>query len=251
VLGIERDPAMAELLPASMSGEPGAERFALANADFRNLGEILAARGIDAVDGVLFDLGLSSYHLDRGERGFSFARDEPLDMRFDPASGAPNAADLLRDEEVRELTRIFGELGEERFASRIARTVAARRRERPIATTAELLAAVERSLPPAVRWRAARHAARVFQGLRIAVNDELGAIREALPQAARALRPSGRLVVISFHSLEDRIVKHFFRNQERDGDLRILTKKPIQPDEREIAANSRAASAKLRAAEKI
>ena len=251
VLGIERDPAMAELLAASMNGEPGADRFALANADFRNLGEALAARGIDAVDGVLFDLGLSSYHLDRGERGFSFARDEPLDMRFDPSSAAPTAADLLRDEDVRELTRIFGALGEERFASRIARTVAARRREKPIATTADLLAAVERSLPPAVRWRAARHAARVFQGLRIAVNDELGAIEDALPQAVAALRPGGRIVIISFHSLEDRLAKHFLRDRERAGELRILTKKPVQPDEAEIAANSRAASAKLRAAEKL
>lgn len=146
---------------------------------------------------------------------------------------------------------MFREYGEERFASRIARTIVARRRESRIDTSGQLFAAIQAALPANTRWRAARHAARIFQALRIATNDELDAITEALPQALAALAPQGRLLVISFHSLEDRLVKNFMRDQQRAGRVRLITRKPIAPTEEEIAANPRSASAKLRVAERI
>jgi 16S rRNA (cytosine1402-N4)-methyltransferase len=252
VLGIDRDPQLIGALRERLADAIAAGRLHLATASFAALGELLAANGLTTVDGVLFDLGLSSFHLDASGRGFSFARDEPLDMRFDPTDGAhETAADILASRDADALTALFRTYGEERFASRIARTIVARRRQAPLRSTGELLAAVEQSLPPHVRWRAGRDAARVFQALRIAANDELEAVAAALPQALAALAPGGRLVVISFHSLEDRQVKHFFRAAQHAGHLRILTKRPVQPSPAEVAANPRAASAKLRAAERM
>jgi 16S rRNA (cytosine1402-N4)-methyltransferase len=252
VLGIDRDPEAIAAVGARLAEPLGAGRLLLANASFATLAEQIAARQLPPVDGVLFDLGLSSHHLDSSGRGFSFQRDEPLDMRFDPTDDdCASAADLLADSDADELAEIFRTYGEERFASRIARTVVARQREQPIRTTRQLLAAVEQSLPPATRWRAGRDAARIFQALRIAANRELDAVDAALPQAVAALAPGGRLVVISFHSLEDRLVKHFLRAEAQAGRVRLLTKKPLPPSDAEIAVNSRAASAKLRAAEKL
>ncbi|MDX2169417.1 MAG: 16S rRNA (cytosine(1402)-N(4))-methyltransferase RsmH [Deltaproteobacteria bacterium] len=252
VLGIDRDPDAIAAVTARLAEPLAGGRLLLANASFATLAEQIAARRLPPVDGVLFDLGLSSHHLDRSGRGFSFQRDEPLDMRFDPTDDdCASAADLLADCDVDELTEIFRTYGEERFASRIARTVVARQREQPIRTTRQLLAAIEQSLPPATRWRAGRDAARIFQALRIAANRELDAVEAALPQAVAALAPGGRLVVISFHSLEDRLVKHFLRAEAQAGRMRLLTKKPLPPSDAEIAANPRAGSAKLRAAEKI
>jgi 16S rRNA (cytosine1402-N4)-methyltransferase len=252
VLGLDRDPAILDALRSSMAETIAAGRLQTAQASFAELDRVLPAHGIAPVDGVLFDLGLSSFHLDASGRGFSFARDEPLDMRFDASDAdLDTAADILASRSADELTELLRTYGEERFASRIARTIVARRRTAPLRTTAELLAAIEQSLPPQVRWRATRDAARVFQALRIAANDELGAITAALPHALAALAPRGRLVVIAFHSLEDRLVKTFFRERQRTGELRILTRKPLQASAAEIAANPRAASAKLRAAERI
>lgn len=252
VLGIDRDPAMIAALADRDAESVEARRLQLVHSSFAPLADILAAHGFAPVDGVLFDLGLSSYHLDASARGFSFQANEPLDMRFDPSDdSAETAADILASRSTEDLTEIFRVYGEERFASRIARTVAARRRTAPLTATGDLLAAIEQSLPPAVRWRAGRDAARIFQALRIVANDELAAITAALPQAAAALAPGGRLVVISFHSLEDRLVKNFFRDEQHAGHLRILTKKPLQAAEAEVAANPRAASAKLRAAERV
>jgi len=252
VLGIDRDPVLLDALRVDAADAIRNGRLALAHGSFAALGEVLAAHGFAPVDGVLFDLGLSSFHLDVSARGFSFLRDEPLDMRFDVTDvERESAADILASRSADELTELLRTYGEERFASRIARTVVARRRTAPLRTTSELLAAIEQSLPPSVRWRATRDAARVFQALRIAANDELDAVAEALPQAVAALAPGGRLVVISFHSLEDRLVKTFLRDQQRAGSLRILTKKPLQASPDEIAANPRAASAKLRAAERV
>jgi 16S rRNA (cytosine1402-N4)-methyltransferase len=252
VLGIDRDPHIVATLRGELADAIDAGRLHVVAASFAALGDLLAARGLGAVDGVLFDLGLSSFHLDASGRGFSFARDEPLDMRFDPTDAArESAADILAGRDTDALTALFRTYGEERFASRIARTIVARRRQAPLRTSGELLAAIEQSLPAQVRWRASRDAARIFQALRIAANDELAALAAALPQALAALAPGGRLVVISFHSLEDRQVKHFFRAAQSAGQLRILTKRPIQPSEAEIAANPRAASAKLRAAERV
>src|SRR5262249_29522056 len=161
-------------------------------------------------------------------------RDEPLDMRFDAGDAErETAADILATRSGDELTELFRTYGEERFASRIARTIVARRRLAPLRTTGELLAAIAQSLPPAVGWRAGRDAARIFQALRIAVNAELDAVAAALPQALAALAPGGRLVAISFHSLEDRLVKRFFRDAARAGHVHILTKRPIQPGDAE------------------
>lgn len=252
VLGIDRDPSLLAALRQRQSAAVAAGRLLVANASFARLDAVLAEHHFAPVDGILFDLGLSSFHLDASGRGFSFARDEPLDMRFDPTDDScESAAEILAERDADELTALFRTHGEERFASRIARTLVARRRESPITTTNELLAAIEQSLPAGVRWRAGRDAARIFQALRITANDELGAVREALPKAVEALAPGGRLVVISFHSGEDRLVKHFLRAQQQAGRVRILTKRPIPAGDAEIAANSRAASAKLRAAERV
>jgi len=251
VLGLDRDPTILTTLRSSMADAIDAARLLTVQTSFADLGPVLSAHRFAPVDGILFDLGLSSFHLDASGRGFSFARDEPLDMRFDSTDAElDSAADILASRSADELTALLRTYGEERFASRIARTIVARRRTAPLRTTSELLAAIEQSLPPQIRWRARRDAARVFQALRIAANDELAAVTAALPQALAALAPGGRLVVIAFHSLEDRLVKTFFRERQRAGELRILTRKPLQPRDVEIAANPRAASAKLRAAER-
>jgi 16S rRNA (cytosine1402-N4)-methyltransferase len=252
VLGIDRDPGILAALAAELAAPIAAGRVTLVNASFAALGEILATERFAPVDGILFDLGLSSFHLDRSGRGFAFARDEPLDMRFDPTdTEAESAAEILAHRDADELTTIFREWGEERFASRIARTIVARRRDQPIETSGQLLAAIEQSLPPHTRWRAGRDAARIFQALRIAANAELAQVEAVLPQAVDALAPGGRLVVIAFHSLEDRLVKHFLRAEVAAGRLRLLHRKPLMADDAEIAANPRAASAKLRAAERL
>jgi 16S rRNA (cytosine1402-N4)-methyltransferase len=201
------------------------------------------------LDAALFDLGLSSYHLDASGRGFTFSHTEPLDMRFG-ADDAESAAAIVANRDAAALTDIFRTYGEERFASRIARSLVARRRTGAITTSTDLLDTVRQSLPPNLRWRAERHAARVFQALRIAANAELDAIAAALPDAVAALTPGGRLAVISFHSLEDRFVKRFFRAQQQAGVLDLVTRKPVVPSAEELLRNSRAAPAKLRVAEK-
>jgi len=251
VLGIDRDPDLPAALRETLAPEIRSGRLKVVVGSFRDLSEILLAEGFGPADGLLVDLGLSSHHLDRSGRGFTYGRNEPLDMRFDPTGGDASAADLLARLDARELTEMFRTYGEERFASRIARSVVAQRRTAPIRTSEDLLQIVERSLPPNTRWRASRHAARIFQALRIAVNDELAAVEEMLPQALAALAPGGRFVAISFHSLEDRMIKRFLKEQQQAGRVRLLTKKPIQASQQEIASNSRAASAKLRAAERI
>jgi 16S rRNA (cytosine1402-N4)-methyltransferase len=252
VLGIDRDPEILTALAGRCAEAIDSGRLQLAAGSFAALSRLLAARHFVPVDGLLLDLGLSSFHLDVSGRGFSYQRDEPLDMRFDPRDDATeSAAEILASRSAHALAAIFRDYGEERFASRIARTVVARRREQPITTTRQLLAAIEQSLPPAARWRATRDAARVFQALRIAANDELEQIAEVLPQAVAALAPGGRLVVIAFHSLEDRMVKHFLRDQAAARRLRLLHRKPLVAGPAEVAANPRAASAKLRAAEKL
>ena len=251
VLGIDRDPALLVEARKRLAADIESGGLELAHGSFRELGAILAAHGFTGVDAILFDLGVSSFHFDRSGRGFSFARDEPLDMRFDSRDESiASAAHLLATLDGRALTALLRDYGDERFASRIARTIVARRRQAPVATTGALLDAIAAALPARVRWQAARSAARVFQALRIAVNDELGSLAAALPQTVSALARGGRVAVIAFHSLEDRLVKHFFRTENQAGRLHILTKKPVVPSEAEIAANPRAASAKLRAAVK-
>ncbi len=251
VLGIDRDPELLMALRARLGGEIESGRLQLASGNFSELSRIVAARHFGPADGILFDLGLSSFHLEESGRGFTFAHDEPLDMRFDPTDeDRETAAAIVATRDADELTVIFRSYGEERFASRIARTIVARRRETPVETSGQLFSLIEQALPPTTRWRVKRHAARIFQALRIATNDELDAVAQALPQALAALAPQGRLLVISFHSLEDRLTKNFLRDQQQAGRVRILTKKPIQPAAEEISANPRAASAKLRAAQR-
>lgn len=251
VLGIDRDPELLTAVRRSLAEPVDAGRLHLATGNFAELSRIATAHHFAPVQAIIFDLGVSSFHLDASGRGFSFMRNEPLDMRFDPHdSSAETAADVLNSRDRAELTAIFGDFGEERFSGRIASAIVALRRRAPVRTTTELFDVIAAALPARVRWQAARSAARVFQALRIAVNDELEAISGALPQALLLLAPGGRLAVIAFHSLEDRIVKQFFVAERQAGRVRILTKKPQRPSEQEVAANPRAASAKLRVCER-
>ncbi len=221
----------------------------------------LAANGVRA-DAVLLDLGVSSMQIDRPERGFSYATDAPLDMRMDP-SAELTAREIVNGWPERELAAIFRRYGEERYAERIARAIARRRERQPFARTGELVDVVKSAIPTPARFGEGHPAKRVFQALRIAVNDELGALEAALPAALAMLRPGGRLAVISFHSLEDRVVKRFLQEQARgctcppdfpvcvcgrEPALRLLTRKAVRPSARELDANPRAASARLRAA---
>ena len=252
VLGIDRDPELLAAVRRTLSGAVEVGRLHLACGDFRELTRIVTAHHFEAVAAVVFDLGVSSFHLDASGRGFSFTRNEPLDMRFDPeAADAETAADILNSSSAAELEAVFRRFGEERFAGRIARAVVRQRERTPIQTTTQLFDVIAAALPARIRWRAARSAARVFQALRIAVNDELDAIAAALPQALSLLAPGGRLAVIAFHSLEDRLVKQFLVAERQAGRVRILTKKPLRPSDEEIAANPRAASAKLRVCERL
>jgi 16S rRNA (cytosine1402-N4)-methyltransferase len=224
----------------------------------------LAANGIGA-DAILLDLGVSSMQVDRAERGFSYATDAPLDMRMDPTSEV-SAREVVNTWDEQELATIFRRYGEERFATPIARAIARRRLETPFTRTGELVDTIKQAIPTPARFGEGHPAKRVFQALRIAVNDELGQLEAALPAAVAMLRPGGRLAVISFHSLEDRIVKRFLADRARGctcppdfpvcvcgkvPELRLLTPKVVRPSAGEIEENPRAASAKLRAAVKL
>jgi 16S rRNA (cytosine1402-N4)-methyltransferase len=251
VLGIDRDPELVTAVRRSLTEAVDAGRLHLASGNFRELTRIAHARHFVPVQAIVLDLGLSSFHLDASGRGFSFMRNEPLDMRFDPAdTSTETAAHLLNSRSAEELAAIFKTFGEERTASRIARAIVAKRAREPLRTTTQLFDLIAAALPARVRWRAARSAARIFQAVRIAVNDELEAISEVLPQALSLLAPGGRLAVLAFHSLEDRMVKQFFVAEQQAGRVRIITKKPVRADDAEVAANPRAASAKLRVCER-
>ncbi|MHB8145785.1 MAG: 16S rRNA (cytosine(1402)-N(4))-methyltransferase RsmH [Vulcanimicrobiaceae bacterium] len=242
VIALDADPGAAER--AAHIAHPS---LTFVNVNFRELLRVLTDLNIPSVDGVLFDLGVSSMQIDEAQRGFSFSKSAPLDMRMNPYEGR-SAYDVLATASETELADIFFHFGEERAARRIARAIVDRRASGrlPETTTefAQMVAGVVHR--PGHRERV-HPATRVFQALRIAVNDELGALKEGLNAAAGALHEAGRIVAISFHSLEDRIVKQTFRDDER---LQVLTKKPIGPDEHEIDENPRARSAKLRAAQR-
>lgn len=249
LVAIDRDASALALAREALS--PWGERVAFVHADFRSLADVLKAAGLERVDGILADFGVSSMQLDAPGRGFSFQRDEPLDMRMNRAEG-PTAADLLARVDETELARIIHELGEERFARRVARLLVRARAEEPITTTGRLAALVRRAVPRTPRLRI-DPATRTFQAVRIWVNRELEALDAFVETAACHLRTAARLVLLSFHSLEDRIAKHTLRRLERDGPcaLRILTKRPLTPSMEEVEQNSRARSAKLRAAERV
>ena len=236
VIGLDQDPeAVKRALEMRLPG------LTVVKSNFRNLGRVLDELGVGQVEGILADLGLSSFHLEDPRRGFSYAQEGPLDMRM--GEEGPTAEEVVNTLSQEELYRILKEYGEEPRAFAIAKAIVEARRQRPIRTTKELAEIVRK----AVGFRKAGHPARkTFQALRIYVNDELGALGALLQAAQSRLAPGGRLVVISFHSLEDRIVKRFLK----ESSLRILTKKPVVPSAMEVRANPRARSAKLRAAEK-
>ena len=249
IIGLDRDEAALTQARATLSAF--ADRVDLVHADFRTIEDVLDHRGISLVDGALADLGVSSMQFETPGRGFSFQRDEPLDMRMDRGSGE-TAANLIASSTEQELADTIYAYGEERFSRRIARALVAARREAPIVTTGRLASIVRRAVP--VRGYARIDpATRTFQAFRIWVNRELEGLDRFLEAAARRLRIGARLVVITFHSLEDRIVKHTLRAlaHSQDAMLKVLTKKPVVPDEDEVRRNPRARSAKLRAAEKL
>lgn len=250
VLGIDRD-------PEAIRRAAGHARLDLEVGNFTDLERILRMRGIVGISGVLFDLGVSSHQLDESRRGFSYRHDGPLDMRMGPDAPAP-ASKLVNQAGVSDLARVIRAFGEERFALRIAKAIV---RARPINTTGHLSRVVKEAIPAATRRSGGHPARRTFQALRVAVNGEMEALSSGLDQGIRALRPGGRCVVISYHSLEDRLVKHRFRRGEgrEPGptlpvpppvELVGLTRRPIRPQPEEVATNPRSRSARLRAVEK-
>jgi 16S rRNA (cytosine1402-N4)-methyltransferase len=258
-IAIDRDPSVRPYFESFRRQAGVPTRFL--RGDFADVFERLADNGVRG-DAILFDLGVSSMQLDRPERGFSYASDAPLDMRMDP-SAEYSARELVNEASERELTDVFRGYGEERYARQIARAIVRRRRKEPFARTGELVETIKGAIPTPARFGEGHPARRVFQALRIAVNDELDALETALPAALETLRPGGRLAVISFHSLEDRIVKRYFRREAhgctcppdfpvcvcgREPSLRVLTRKAVRPTPHEVALNPRAGSARLRAA---
>jgi 16S rRNA (cytosine1402-N4)-methyltransferase len=253
IIGIDQDE---EALAAARERLAGFDGIEYVHDNFAHLKDHIK----EPVDGILFDLGISSFQIDEASRGFSLRSDGPLDMRMD-RSLKLTAADIVNNWPAEELTKLFYEYGEEKFAKRIARAIEKRRNSKSeyrntnefqntkeITTTFELKEIIEAAIPT---WKKREAVTRIFQALRIAVNNELESLKQALAQATELLKPGGRIVVISYHSLEDRIVKHLFRESAQNGILKLLTKKPVLAGEQELAANPRAGSAKLRAAEKL
>ena len=253
LLGLDRDRDALDIARQTLA--PWAARVDLVHADYREVDTLLDARKIATIDGALADLGVSSLQLDAPGRGFSFQRDEPLDMRMDQSSG-DRAADLLARATERELADAIFQYGEERYSRRIARALVAARQDAPVSTTGRLASIVRRAIPRRGFMRI-DPATRTFQALRIWLNRELEGLDHFVAAIANRLRIGARLAVITFHSLEDRIIKHTFRDLARDVPktqpvaVRILTKKPITPGNGELERNPRARSAKLRVAEKV
>lgn len=246
VLGIDADADAIERARAVVAELPEQDRpeVRFAHDNFRNLGEILDTEKLTPTK-FLFDLGWSGFHLSRG-RGFSFRTDEPLHMTYGEPEGVTTAEDLVNHLSEDSLADLLWSLGEERFAKSIARAIVAARTEAPLVTTFDLVAAIEAGTPAWYRARRTHAATKTFQALRIAVNDELGALREGLATALARVAPGGRIAVISFHSIEDRIVKMMFRDAVEAGQGTLVYRKPLAPSARELTRNPRARSAKLR-----
>jgi len=263
LLGIDRD---AEALTAAAKKlAPYQGRFVLVSGNYADMAALAEGQGIEAADGILLDIGVSSRHLDAPERGFSYMQDAPLDMRMDQSSGR-SAAELVNEESAETLTRILFEFGEEKWAKRIAEFIVSARAIKPIDTTGELVAIVKQAIPKGAREKDQHPARRTFQAIRIAVNNELSALDIGLDAAISLLRPGGVIAVISFHSLEDRIVKTKLKHHATDcicpprtpvclchhrADLKLLTRKPVTAGSEELMANPRSRSAMLRAAQKL
>jgi 16S rRNA (cytosine1402-N4)-methyltransferase len=260
LIGIDRDPVALEEARTYVAAY--ASRVRLVRDDFKNLSSVLERLGVAEVAGVLLDLGVSSPQLDEAHRGFSYRARGPLDMRMDPTSGA-TAYDVVNEYSTTDLAEVIRRYGEERFAQRIA---AAIEHARPIEDTLTLAEVVKQAIPAATRRTGGHPAKRTFQAIRIEVNKELDALETVLPGAVQALRPGGRLAVLTYHSLEDRIVKRFFAARARDctcppdfpicvcgarASLRLVTRKPVRPGDAELTRNPRSASARLRVAERL
>lgn len=260
LIGLDRDPEA--LREAAETLAPYGDRVVLLHRNFSEIRQVLAELEIDGLDGLLLDLGVSSYQLDASHRGFSFRVDAPLDMRMDPTTGM-TAADVLNEYEADELARIFREFGEERYSKRIARRIVQVRAITPMATTRQLAEMIENSVPGGRVPARIHPATRVFQALRIYVNRELEHVAEGLREGLACLRPGGRMAVISFHSLEDRLVKQMFRQESKEclcppglplcicnhqPLVEVLTRKGLRADDEEVDRNPRARSAVLRAA---
>ena len=262
LIGLDRDPDALEIARQRLA--PWGDRVTFVNAIYDALPDVLAAHDVPAVSAVLLDLGVSSLQLDEVQRGFSYAQDAPLDMRMDPRHG-PSAADVINSYSAEELARVLHEYGEERFARRIASAIVRERRNAPLDSSSRLADIVRDAIPAATRRTGGHPAKRTFQALRIEVNRELEALRDVLPAAVAALAPGGRLAVLSYHSLEDRMVKRAIAAGTRDPlpadlpvtadqvrtTLRSLTRGAETPGAQELARNPRAGSAKLRAAERV
>jgi 16S rRNA (cytosine1402-N4)-methyltransferase len=263
VLGIEWDPEIIKNLESRISNIEFRKRLILVCDNFANLEEIVKKEKFGKVKGILFDLGMSSWHLEESGRGFSFLRNEPLDMRYSPLNQL-TAEKIVNYWSESEIEKILKECGEERFAKKISKQIIETRRLKPIKTTFQLVGIIKCAVPTWYQHQKIHFATKAFQALRIAVNDELNNLKKVLPQALEVLKKNGRLVIIFFHSLEDRVVKHFFqeyshgriRISRAEGEralfaCKILTKKPVRPSNDEIKINPRSRSAKLRAVLKL
>jgi 16S rRNA (cytosine1402-N4)-methyltransferase len=254
LIGLDRDEVALARAGEHLKEVEG--QVTLVHRAYDELGDVLAELGIRSVDGILFDLGVSTWQVLDPERGFSYNHDAPLDMRMDRRM-VTTAADLVNELQERELTGLIRRYGEERWASRIASFIVAARARQSVTTTSQLVDVIKAAIPAGARRTGPHPAKRTFQALRIAVNDELAGLERGLESGITALAAGGRIVVISFHSLEDRIVKHTLRTwaqgggADPDATLRILTKKPVKPGPAELDGNPRARSALLRAAEKV
>lgn len=251
VIGIDADRQALNLVENRLSTQIAEGKIILKHSNFRFIEQVLAELRIESVDGIVADLGLSSMELDDVSRGFSFKDEAPLDMRFDTSSDSVTAADIVNTYSQDDLADLFRSLGDEPFAGRIARVIVENRKKKAIKTTTQLVDIILSIVPSKFAKKSIHPATRVFQALRMEVNDEIGALNSLLASSLNLLNSSGRLAIVSFHSGEDRIVKNTFREWKSQGFVNILTKKPITPSELELGANPRSRSAKLRIIEKI
>jgi 16S rRNA (cytosine1402-N4)-methyltransferase len=247
LIGVDRDPEALKRVQDELRDHKNTITFV--SEDFREIDKVFHSLGIGSIDGAIFDLGMSSFQVDDERRGFSFLKDGPLDMRFDRCKGM-TAADVVNKFGREELAEIIKGYGEERHARLVAGAICSARKQKRIETTGELRDIIAGAIGRKYKRQRLHPAARTFQAIRIYVNDELGAIKEAIQATVPYLRPEARICIISFHSLEDRIVKNAFRDMKKEGVLNILTKKPVTPGREEVRDNPRSRSAKLRVAEK-
>ena len=250
MLGIEQDQEILKATTKTLKNSGYEKRIILVNDNFVNLKEIAERENFLKVKGIIMDLGVSSWHFEESGRGFTFLKDEPLIMTLDKGKG-PNAKEIINSWSQEDLEKIFREFGQERFSKKIAENIVLKRRIQPIETTFKLIEIIKKSVPTSYERGRINPATRIFMALRIAANQELTNLEKALPQGIDILEKGGKLIVISFHSLEDRIVKNIFREQKKQGTVKILTKKPVEAGSEELKINQRSRSAKLRVVQKI